>query len=315
MDLLSNAICSIRLGVQDYQTGTSERILSAVRNVHAGVLLLYKEALRRRSPPGSEDVLIKAVICPKVDEAGHLVFVGIGKRTVDVFEIRRRFKGLGIRTDWALLERITEARNDLEHYVPKHTQAGLEGLIATAFNIVSDFVKRELEEDPLTILGEETWQAMLDVSEVYERELAACKSEIEAIAWESDALAAGVSELSCLECGSDLLHPTVVKGETLLSCLSCGDTESRDLYVPRAINIALSCSAYSAMKDGGDDPFTTCPECGEETYVMSERRCALCHAELLHTCERCGSDIPASEMMCAPYCGYCEHMYQRMLEE
>ena len=36
MDLLENAVKSIELGVVDYRTGTHARLLSAVRNIHAG---------------------------------------------------------------------------------------------------------------------------------------------------------------------------------------------------------------------------------------------------------------------------------------
>jgi hypothetical protein len=50
MNLLANAIESIQVGVEDYQAATRPRLLSAVRNIHAGVVLLFKEALRRRSP-------------------------------------------------------------------------------------------------------------------------------------------------------------------------------------------------------------------------------------------------------------------------
>jgi hypothetical protein len=39
MDLLTNAVASINVGVEDYKTGVPERLLSAVRNIHAGVLL------------------------------------------------------------------------------------------------------------------------------------------------------------------------------------------------------------------------------------------------------------------------------------
>ena len=42
MDLLSNAIESIRAGVEDYEQGSHGRLLAAVRNIHAGILLLYK---------------------------------------------------------------------------------------------------------------------------------------------------------------------------------------------------------------------------------------------------------------------------------
>jgi hypothetical protein len=155
---------------------------------------------------------------PEKNAAGELVFVGVGKKTVDVYQTKERFAGLGIQTKWNLLDKITEARNDLEHYIPKHSKSALEGLIANAFAIIRDFVTRELEEDPLHLLGEATWQAMLDVSNVYEEELSACEAAKEAIDWQSEALQEGVSDLSCQECGSDLLRPTEVQGETLIEC-------------------------------------------------------------------------------------------------
>ena len=58
--LLTNAIDAVQLGLEDFDDSEkdSRRALSAVRNLYAGVLLLQKEALRRRSPPGSDDALI-----------------------------------------------------------------------------------------------------------------------------------------------------------------------------------------------------------------------------------------------------------------
>ena len=71
MDLLTNAVQSIRLGVEDYCSGERPRLLSAVRNIHSGILLLYKEALRRKSPVGSNDALIKSRIVPTLDLSGN----------------------------------------------------------------------------------------------------------------------------------------------------------------------------------------------------------------------------------------------------
>src|SRR5262245_27857245 len=100
MDLLENAVESIRLGVEDFQSGTHARLISAVRNIHAGILLLYKEALRRMSPEGSNEVLVKAKIVPSLDVDGDVLFVGTGKKTADTQQIRERFDALGIETDW-----------------------------------------------------------------------------------------------------------------------------------------------------------------------------------------------------------------------
>ena len=49
-ELLENAVLSIELGVEDYQTGDERRVLSAIRNLYAGVLLLCKQVLWNESP-------------------------------------------------------------------------------------------------------------------------------------------------------------------------------------------------------------------------------------------------------------------------
>lgn len=50
----NNAVLSIRLAVEDYKTGDPVRTISALRNITAGILLLYKEKLLRLSPPDLE---------------------------------------------------------------------------------------------------------------------------------------------------------------------------------------------------------------------------------------------------------------------
>ena len=48
--LFDNAVQSIQLGVEDYQSNDAKRAVSAVRNFYAGVLLLAKEVLIRAAP-------------------------------------------------------------------------------------------------------------------------------------------------------------------------------------------------------------------------------------------------------------------------
>jgi hypothetical protein len=134
--------------VEDYQAGSRSRLLSAVRNIHAGILLLYKEALRRQSPKDSNDVLMMARILPSRDANRNIVFIGIGKKTVDAQQIREKFESLGIQTDWRRFSRISEVRNDVEHLYPRLDQKGLEGLIVDSFLLVRDFIAKQLNDDP-----------------------------------------------------------------------------------------------------------------------------------------------------------------------
>jgi hypothetical protein len=84
--ILKNAIQSIQIGVEDYESKDSRRVLSSVRNLSAGVLLIFKEKLRLLSPPGSNESLLKQKVRPE-KESGSVSFVGVGKKTVDVQQI------------------------------------------------------------------------------------------------------------------------------------------------------------------------------------------------------------------------------------
>lgn len=311
MDLLTNAVESIQVGVEDYQTGSRPRLLAAVRNIHAGILLLYKEALVRLSPDGNGDLLIKARVEPTIGADGKVVFVGKGKRTLDVPQIQERFKSLGLSTDWKRFQSITELRNDIEHYYADVTQEALRGVIASAFLIIRKFAKEELEEEPHELLGHETWQRMLAATEVYNAERKECDDAIRAVDWGSGALEEGVSEVRCTDCGSDLLQPVDTSAaayDVVLQCRSCGEETSAETFIPEALEVSLANDFYLAQDDGTNEPVIECPSCGTLAYVLDEQRCAYCGDELEHECARCGNEIPPSELASSPICGYCEHI-------
>jgi hypothetical protein len=312
MDLLTNAIESIQVGIQDWETGTRPRLLSAVRNIHAGILLLFKEALVRLSSPSSHDVLVKAQYKP-VMVNGEIKLVGVGKKTVDVPKLKERFKEFGIAADWKLYDQIADVRNDVEHYFADVTHASLRGVIAAAFVLIREFMERELEEKPLELLGQPTWQTMLKAQELYALERADCDKLFEGLNWSSEALETGVRMIRCRICGSDLLRPDVTEShwDSTLTCRSCGDVRTGDEFIPGALEAALEVESWVAAKDGADDPIGECPSCDGQTYVMSEGACALCGESATQKCESCGTAIPANEMGSSPLCGWCDHMMSK----
>jgi len=315
MDLLTNAIESVRAGVEDYERGSHSRLLAAVRGIHAGILLLYKEALRRLSPAASDEALLKARIVPRRNAQGNVEFVGDGMKTVDVQQIKERFDSLDIATDWKRFDRITKVRNEIEHYYTKTSKKALEGLVSDAFIVVRNFITTELKEDPLKLLGDETWRSMLEVSEVYEAERAECEKSLAAVDWESDTLAEGVMDLTCPSCSGSLLRPTGDKGNygdsMALECRACGETSKAEDFVPRAVAAARRFDMYLVGDDGKEAPYVSCPECGKDTYIVDEWRCAFCGHEAERTCARCYASIPPEELLCSPYCGWCAHMMSK----
>ena len=62
MSILQNAIDSIVLGLEDFESSDHKRIISCVRNLFAGILLLFKYKLVLLSLPDSNEVLIKQEI-------------------------------------------------------------------------------------------------------------------------------------------------------------------------------------------------------------------------------------------------------------
>src|SRR5262249_51048150 len=156
-------------------------------------------------------------------------------------------------------DRITNVRNEVEHYYTKTSKKALQGLVADAFVLVRNFLSTQLQEDPLTSLGEETWQSMLAVAEVHEAERNECKQALESFPWGSGALQQGVLQLTCGSCSSDLIRPS--NGEKkfhydmTLECRACGDTTAAHHFVPEAVKLSLAHEMYLSHTDGNETPY------------------------------------------------------------
>lgn len=309
--LLDNAVTSLHLALEDYSSGRDDRLLSAVRNLHAGILLLFKEKLRQLSPAGSDDVLTKTKVKFQRDVNGQVVIVGAGKKTVDVFEIKERFESLQIKTDWDRFKKINDLRNDIEHHHSTANRGAMQEMISDTFLIIRDFIQTELRDDPKELLGNEAWNTLLSVSEVYERERQECEKALSAINWESSALSDAILALTCAECGSSLLFPLENTGRAKLQCRSCNESSDFERYAPRALSAHFAFENYRSMKDGGDPTTITCPHCGEDGYIVEENRCVLCEESCETTCALCGNPIPVEELNDGSYCGYCDHMMSK----
>jgi hypothetical protein len=179
MSLIKNAIDSIELGVEDYeQTNTDpRRAASASRNFFAGVLLLLKEKLRQESPPGSNDALLYEKIVYKRASDGTIIFVGAGKKTVDVGQIQERYKNLGLTLDVAPHNELQQIRNDIEHHdASKHPHAKVQAAIAKTFVLVARVLEDHLGQKPNTVFSGDVWQTMLDEAQTYKRSRTAAAS-------------------------------------------------------------------------------------------------------------------------------------------
>jgi len=294
--ILKNAIASIQIGVEDYLSGDERRGLSAVRNLTAGILLLFKEKLRQLSPHDSDEVLIKKNIRPTRMQDGSLSFRGEGKKTLDVQDIQERFKSLNVDADFVRLKKVVDLRNDIEHYRTSNTAESIREILTKSFIVIRDFIATELGEEPAELLGDKTWITLLEESEVYERELAACRAVMGEIDWKSAAGEKIADYIRCAHCGSELVKPVDAQVEhpveLVFHCASCGVDFDFDQVVEAAVEDCYFYESYIAMTDGGEQPVGTCPDCAKETYLYEDGRCIACFGELKYLrCEVCGSEL------------------------
>jgi hypothetical protein len=312
--ILANAVSSFQIGIEDFQSADPRRALSAVRNVSAGMLLLFKERLRELSPPNSDDVLIRQIIQPHVDAEGAVSFIGAGKKTVDVNQIRERFKALRVEVDWKHVDTIINIRNDVEHFFTPHSAARIKELLATSCLVIRDFITKELKREPLELFGESTWKALLNVEQVWDREYEECEQAKAQVNWGSVAVERISESLECEHCGSGLLKPKCLEDDLLsieFQCAACGETSTFEEMAEEATERAYASDMYIAATDGGDAPVAECFECGRETFLVEENQCIVCGAVPKEMrCAVCGNELGLAEQNLGGLCSY--HHWQKM---
>ena len=309
--LLHNAVISIQLGLEDYASKDERRVISAVRNLYSGVLLLCKEVLRRLSPPGSNDLLIWKVKKAVKDNEGNVRLVGGGRKTIDRMEINETFEQLRLSVDLSSLRRLAEIRNDIEHLHTVQAPALIQEAIAGAMPIIWAIIVNELNEDPNVLLGRGAWDVLLDEAKVFKEEENACKATFDNVQWNSSALADAASNLRCLTCSSSLLKNDSIEASALselnMVCCKCGELADAESVFEESLVKLFDWDAYVFMTDGGKIPLDNCPECGREMYVMEEDKCVNCDFSLAGSkCAVCGALLSVDDYSYGggSLCGY-----------
>ncbi len=316
MSIIQNAIDSIQIGIEDYEDGDDRRSVSAVRNISAGILLLYKEKLCQLSPEDNKELLIKQNIRPVQNKDGDIIFEGKGHKTVDVQSIKERFKSLNVTVDWGRFDEINKLRNDLEHYYTSKSPDAVREIVAKSFLLIRDFLTEYLKKDPQETLGNDSWSTLLEVSDVYSAEEKACIETIESIDWKYPSVENSLKHLRCDQCHSSLIqapysddsYPTVN-----LHCKSCNHDFCFDDVVEQCIDDSLAGEAYISIKDGGALPYDSCHECGKSTFIHEEECCVVCGYEMQYTsCKICEEPLGLDDQYNEGMCGSCQYNWNKI---
>ena len=314
--LLENAITSIQIGLEDYESSDKSRVISATRNLYAGVLLLCKEVLRRLSPPGSNDVLIwktKKVVRKK---DGTIKFVGTGKTTIDRQGIETTFKQLQLKVSLSKLKRLAELRNAIEHRHLESAPAPIQEAIADAMPIIHDILVKELNEEPKSLLGADAWEILLSERRAFLQIQSTCLESFAGVDWKSETLRAAVNELDCPDCGSSLLRndneDAARSDEVHLACSQCGEHAEPEDVFEDALERYLKWNPYEA-RNGASPPLESCPECDRPAFIISENQCVTCGFSLDgRQCDLCSEQLSLDDYQYGEgrYCLYHQHFVE-----
>ncbi|WP_177324630.1 hypothetical protein [Pseudomonas sp. MOIL14HWK12:I2] len=324
MSILANAVSSIQLGVDDFrlaQQGDEARALSAIRNLTAGLLLLFKVKLQELSPEGSNEALLKARLVLQKSADGSPGWVGKGNATVDVDEMINRLDGLGIKgIDWSLLRQLQKIRNDVEHYYTKEPVSQVLQAISASFYLLRQFVPTHLKESPVDLLGADVWYFIVEQQEFYDAEVKACWDALEGVEWPLRAIRDSLLFMHCPECQSQLvrpLDPSIAPPNTSFVCTKCHEQTEWTEFVEPALTQLFEGRDYVRLSQGGEPGLADCYECGEHTFVQDEARCAACLAVArVGDCWRCGNELTREEIeMHGSLCDYCNYQREKVMRD
>ena len=324
-EIFQNAINAIELGIEDYlmRDDDQRRLHSSVRNLFAGILLLFKSKLAQLSPNDNE-ALLKEKVVPIIDSNGSLQWIGEGRRTVDFYDIKTRLTSLNISVDWKCLEELQKYRNNIEHYFDVNdTKASvIEELIAKSFVVIKDFIEKTMSVDPKACFSDSIWDTFLQAEANYGFDIKKKEEYFQQYNWFSNEIRDLFFEHKCSSCSSDYIRILQSQNgskeakDSVFECCVCGQKLSYEEFAREIIDDFLY--SYDIVIDLGRDLIGFCPSCLEESYWADGNICLLCGEEGPFYCSRCDVPVPIEELpeyAESGLCGYCAHMAEKLFEE
>ena len=258
----------------------------AVLHLCAGIELVLKERLRQEH----WSLLFRKIDDAKKEcyEKGDFTSAAFDeciRRVAEVCEVE-----LAVEYKDDLL-RFRKKRNQMEHFGFVDSKDALVSSAAKVFVFLIDLINSEF--DPAKLSTQE--REMID-------DIRAEKSKFEEYVSQRWVLIqpevddAKIPVLACPQCGQ---KAALVEGG--IHCLFCGHRDSAEAAADAYISGVLGIDKYTTIKDGGEWPLHTCPECGKETMVDHLREVG---ANERFVCFGCGESWDDLEI-----CSYCGGLY------
>lgn len=318
-EIFENAVTSIILGIEDFETGSDERMLSAARNYYAGLLLLAKECLVNTVPAADAMDVISAKFKPVPDGNGGAKHVVLGYTTVDLSQLQQRFKDFGLAWPKVNIKQLQQFRNNLEHYHLKEPTSALREAIASSFPMIVDFFKI-LDEDPQEHLAD-VWDAIITERDAFEKVRANCVESWKDVEW--PAAVENLDQMSCPNCQSTLIgqsdNGNTNHQQAEGKCFQCGEGIDCETMMEMVVKASYEIDAYFLAKNGMNSPIGRCPECSAEAYVEEGETslCFYCGVSIAGKCSRCHNTIDLNDYNPDDpnSCSYCANLWEKTMRE
>lgn len=320
--IFDNAIDSIELGIDDYILAKEnpQRYQSSVRNLFAGLLLLFKSKLAEISKDNGFALLFEN---PKRTKKEYS-----RPETVKYQTLVSRLRDNHIEIDWETINNLREYRNDIEHFFSSapSNESVVGSYIASCFIIIKKFIEEEFQLDTQDCFTERIWREMLKEEEFHASEMEKKVSSFDQLGWFSDEVKRLFLAHRCSECDSDLIsiekefESDIIDGEATDAIFICRNCKKSFEYkeMGKEISQHLTSLSHWWMKDGDEELIGFCPECYEETYCSDGDICLSCGAKGPFICKSCGEKVPICELPGYAengMCGWCSHSWEKILDD
>lgn len=288
--LFDNAIMSIKMGIEDYHRKTPPRVLSSVRNLHAGILLLAKEVLVRHAGGALAEQVIHSDYKPVLNK-GRVQYFPSSGRTINLDQIIRRFQDFGLKIHKNSLRSFNRLRNHIEHHSSDRSPDQIRGAITDALPIIRNLLQL-VHEQPDSALGE-TWRTMLEVERTYVEELETYQKTFDSLRPNNEIFRR--IEFICPNCWSSLVCQKQPGNKDLnaleCECYSCQTTSSAS----EVVEVAL---AWHIIHDSNYDTTlqthqAKCSKCKARSVIFSggQWKCVMCKNVFGDSCQKCGTSL------------------------
>ncbi len=205
--------------------------------------------------------------------------------------------------------RLKELRNKTMHFEVSGNMNAIEGRVNKNITFIIRFISDHLTISALSD-GE---KELLNEIKIILKELTKHHENAILLA-EKEAKERGISRCleKCMECDEQFLW----KKEGYAECIFCGATFDGEALA-RQYLYEQGIDEYSIVKDGGEYPCYTCPDCGSDSFVISHEydfaRCFTCEVQYTENevsfCSWCSDPFIHGEGDSGKICQSCLQQY------